>query len=62
LAAGNYWIAVAVQVTTAIAQGASGACRYNVSWDPWDRSFPSGTLSTTSMTLARLNLYVVGKP
>jgi hypothetical protein len=62
LAAGSYWIAVAVQVSTAIAQGASGPCRYNISWDPWDKSFPSGALSTTSMTLARLNLYVVGKP
>ena len=62
LAAGNYWIAVAVQASTQLAQGGSGSVRYNVSWSPWDKSFPAGTLTTAPDTLARVNLYVVGKP
>ena len=62
LPAGNYWIAVAVQASTQFAQGSSGSVRYNVSWSPWDKTFPAGTLTTAPDTLSRVNLYVVGKP
>jgi hypothetical protein len=62
LAAGSYWIVVSVQALTQFAQGNSGGVRYK-SFSPWNTAFPTGTLSpTTSDSLDRPNLYVVGRP
>jgi hypothetical protein len=62
LAPGSYWIVVSVQASTQFAQGNSGGVRYKT-WSPWNTPFPTGTLSpTTSDTLDRPNLYLIGRP
>jgi hypothetical protein len=62
LAAGNYWIFIVGQATISLRQGALGSVRYRT-WSPWNSPFPTGALTPTSSdSLARPNLYVVGTP
>jgi hypothetical protein len=62
LVPGNYWIFIVGQATISLRQGAVGSVRYRT-WSPWNNPFPTGSLTgTSSDSLARPNLYVVGTP